>query len=163
VTHDQEEALAMADRIAVMREGSIVQLGSGEEIYRNPATRYVADFIGEANLLACSIGADGTVSVAADGPALPYESKTGSSGEVSLMVRPEDVLVGGAVGADEVALPATLKDKVFVGSTWRLFLAVAGGQEIAAEPGYSVEAERLAVGETITVHWRRDAARLLAD
>jgi spermidine/putrescine transport system ATP-binding protein len=163
VTHDQEEALAMADRIAVMREGSIVQLGSGEEIYRNPATRYVADFIGEANLLACSIGADGTVSVAADGPALPYESKTGSSGEVSLMVRPEDVLVGGAVGADEVALPATLKDKVFVGSTWRLFLAVAGGQEIAAEPGYSIEAERLAVGETITVHWRRDAARLLAD
>ena len=61
VTHDQEEALAMADRIAVMREGSIVQLGGGEEIYRNPATRYVADFIGEANLLACRIGAGGTV------------------------------------------------------------------------------------------------------
>ena len=73
------------------------------------------------------------------------------------------MLVGGAVGADEVTLPATVKDKVFVGSTWRLFLAVAGGQEITAEPGYSVEAERLAVGETITVHWRRDAARLLAD
>jgi hypothetical protein len=103
------------------------------------------------------------VSVAPDGPVLPYEFKTSGSGEVSLMVRPEDVLVGGAVGADEVALPATLKDKVFVGSTWRLFLAVAGGQEIAAEPGYSIEAERLAVGDTTTVHWRRDAARLLAD
>jgi spermidine/putrescine transport system ATP-binding protein len=163
VTHDQEEALAMADRIAVMREGGIVQLGSGAEIYRNPATRYVADFIGEANLLACKTGVDGRISVAPEGPVLPYESKTSGSGEVSLMVRPEDVLVGGAAGADEVALPATLKDKVFVGSTWRLFLAVAGGQEIAAEPGYSIEAERLAVGDTTTVHWRRDAARLLAD
>jgi spermidine/putrescine transport system ATP-binding protein len=163
VTHDQEEALAMADRIAVMRDGSIVQLGSGEDIYRNPATRYVADFIGEANLLACMTSPDGIVSVAPDGPVLPYDFKAVSSGEVSLMVRPEDVLVGGAVGADEVTLPATLKDKVFVGSTWRLFLAVAGGQEIAAEPGYSIEAERLAVGETTTVRWRRDAARLLVD
>jgi spermidine/putrescine transport system ATP-binding protein len=153
----------MADRIAVMREGSIVQLGSGAEIYRNPATRYVADFIGEANLLACRTGADGTVSVAPNGPVLPHEFKTSGSGEVSLMVRPEDVQIGGAAGADDVALPATLKDKVFVGSTWRLFLAVAGGQEIAAEPGYSVEAERLAVGDATTVHWRRDAARLLAD
>src|SRR5579883_3145852 len=51
VTHDQEEALVMADRIAVMSEGRIVQLGSGEEIYREPNCRYVADFIGEANLL----------------------------------------------------------------------------------------------------------------
>ena len=67
----------MADRIAVMREGSIVQLGSGEEIYRNPATRYVADFIGEANLLACRTSPDGTVSVALDGPALPYELQGG--------------------------------------------------------------------------------------
>jgi ABC-type Fe3+/spermidine/putrescine transport system ATPase subunit len=163
VTHDQLEALTMADRIAVMRDGSIVQLGSGEDIYRNPATRYVADFIGEANLLACMTSPDGIVSVAPDGPVLPYDFKAVSSGEVSLMVRPEDVLVGGAVGADEVTLPATLKDKVFVGSTWRLFLAVAGGQEIAAEPGYSIEAERLAVGETTTVRWRRDAARLLVD
>src|SRR5262245_55450164 len=95
VTHDQEEALAMADRIAVMREGSIVQLGSGEEIYRNPATRYVADFIGEANLLTCRVGAGGTIRVAPDGPALPYAPDTSTSSEVSLMVRPEDVLVGG--------------------------------------------------------------------
>ena len=163
VTHDQEEALAMADRIAVMREGAIVQLGSGAEIYRNPSTRYVADFIGEANLIACITGADGTVHVAPDGPALPYRSATGGARQVSLMVRPEDVLIGDGTGADEVALPATLKDKVFVGSSWRLFLAVAGGQEIAAQPGYSVEAERLGPGENTTVRWRRDAARLLAD
>ena len=80
VTHDQEEALAMADRIAVMREGAIVQLGSGVEIYRNPVTRYVADFIGEANLIACRADANGAVKIAPDGPPLPYRSQPSGAG-----------------------------------------------------------------------------------
>ena len=62
-----------------------------------------------------------------------------------------------------VSLAAVLKDKVFVGATWRLYLALSGGQEIAAEPGSSMEAERLQPGDPTTVHWRRDAARLLQD
>jgi spermidine/putrescine transport system ATP-binding protein len=163
VTHDQEEALAMADRIAVMREGAIVQLGSGAEIYRNPTTRYVADFIGEANLITCRVDDSGFVQIAPDGPALPYRAQTNGARQVSLMVRPENVTVGGSAGAGDIMLPATLKDKVFVGSTYRLYLAIAGGQELAAEPGYSAEAERLAPGETTMVHWRKDAARLLED
>jgi len=163
VTHDQEEALAMADRIAVMREGAIAQLGSGAEIYRNPKTRYVADFIGEANLISCRADVNGGVEIAPDGPVLPYRAPASSAGEVSLMVRPEHVTVGVPAGVDDVALPATLRDKVFVGSTYRLYLVIPGGQEIAAEPGYSAEAERLVAGEPTTVHWRKDAARLLAD
>ena len=163
VTHDQEEALAMADRIAVMREGAIAQLGSGAEIYHNPNTRYVADFIGEANLISCRADVNGAVEIAPDGPVLPYRAPASRAGEVSLMVRPENVTVGVSAGADDVALPATLRDKVFVGSTFRLYLVIPGGQEIAAEPGYSAEAERLVAGETTTVHWRKDAARLLAD
>lgn len=163
VTHDQEEALAMADRIAVMREGSVVQIGSGAEIYRNPITRYVADFIGEANLIDCQSGADGTVKIVPDGPVLPYRAHENHSNSLSLMVRPESITVGGTANAGEVVLTATLKDKVFVGSTWRLYLAVAGGQEIAAEPGYSIEADQLIPGETTNVRWPRDAARLLSD
>src|SRR5262249_31945508 len=112
VTHDQEEALAMADRIAVMREGAIVQLGSGTEIYRNPATRYVADFIGEANLISCHVDANGAVQITPDGPTLPYRAPTSGAGQVSLMLRPENISVGSAAGTDEVSLPATLKDKV---------------------------------------------------
>jgi spermidine/putrescine transport system ATP-binding protein len=164
VTHDQEEALAMADRIAVMREGAIVQLGSGAEIYRNPANRYVADFIGEANIIACRVSDDGGLRLAPDGPLLPYRAEGSASSNVSLMIRPENVAVGDASsGAEEIALPATLRDKVFVGATWRLYLLVAGGQEIAAEPGTSAEAERLVPGSTTTVRWCRHAARLLQD
>ena len=79
VTHDQEEALTMADRIAVMREGAIVQLGSGAEIYRNPVTRYVADFIGEAN--PSPVGRTERGREDRPGrPALPYRSQPERSG-----------------------------------------------------------------------------------
>src|SRR4051794_38830632 len=84
VTHDQEEALAMADRIAVMRRGAIEQVGSGLEIYRNPVSRYVADFIGEANLIACRVASDGAVQIVG-GPALPYRCEASPGAEVALM------------------------------------------------------------------------------
>lgn len=162
VTHDQEEALAMADRIGVMRDGVIVQLGSGADIYRNPATRYVADFIGEANLLDCCSDGGSTVRLGPDGPSLPYRSTASGSSKFSLMIRPENVLVGDAPQSDDyVTLSATLKDKVFIGATWRLYLLIAGGQEIAAEPGYNQVAERLQPGEITMVSWPRNAARLL--
>jgi len=162
VTHDQEEALAMADRIGVMRDGAIVQLGSGADIYRNPATRYVADFIGEANLLDCCSNGDGTVRLAPDGPSLPYRAEASGLRDLSLMIRPENVLVGHAPESEDyVTLSATLKDKVFIGTTWRLYLVITGGQEIAAEPGYNPAAERLQPGETTMVSWPRNAARLL--
>ena len=69
VTHDQEEALTMADRIAVMREGAIVQLDTAAQIYRNPSSRYVADFIGEANIIALPPGAPGALLIAGAGDA----------------------------------------------------------------------------------------------
>jgi spermidine/putrescine transport system ATP-binding protein len=163
VTHDQQEALAMADRIAVMREGAIVQLGSGAEIYRNPATRYVADFIGEANLITCRVDASGAVQITPNGPGSPYRAPAKGTRQVSLMVRPESVRLGGAAGTDQVALRAKLKDKVFVGSTYRLYLVFADGQEIAAEPGCSSEVDELAPGDMVWVHWHKDAARVLED
>ncbi len=163
VTHDQEEALTMADRIAVMREGIIVQLGTGTDIYRNPASRYVADFIGEANLIRCQVGTDGYLRLGPDNLALPYRCDSAIR-EISLMVRPEDVNVGAAPAYDHpVAIAASLKDKVFVGSTWRLYLILPDGQEIAAEVGTGAEAERLRTGAAVNVYWRYEAARVLQD
>ncbi|MGZ4296143.1 MAG: ABC transporter ATP-binding protein, partial [Solirubrobacteraceae bacterium] len=92
VTHDQEEAMAMADRIGVMNEGRLEQVGSPEEIYRRPATRFVADFIGESNFLEVSRAADGSV-VARDGSRVACPPPVGGWQRATLMVRPESVRV----------------------------------------------------------------------
>jgi spermidine/putrescine transport system ATP-binding protein len=86
VTHDQEEAMSMADRIAVMNDGRIEQLGSPEEVYRRPASRFVADFIGDSNFFAANV--NGGVAELADGSRVPAGA---GSGRATLMVRPEAI------------------------------------------------------------------------
>jgi spermidine/putrescine transport system ATP-binding protein len=159
VTHDQEEALTMSDRIAVMNQGEIVQLGTGEEIYRAPVSRYVADFIGEANLIDCIADGEGTIRLGAGGPALPYRSD--SAGPVTLMLRPEDIRIG-APAADEVALDATIRDKIFIGQSWRLFAVLRSGQEVTAQPGSDDNTRRIDRGATVTLSWAREHARVLS-
>jgi spermidine/putrescine transport system ATP-binding protein len=156
VTHDQEEALAMSDRIAVMNQGEIVQLGTGEEIYRSPASRYVADFIGEANLINCtSVG--GQIHVGQT--KLPYSSASASP---TLMVRPEDMHIG---APDDTAQPAalrvTVRDKTFIGQGWRLFGLLETGQEITAELRSTAAADQLNVGDEAVVWWPRERGRFL--
>ncbi len=164
VTHDQEEALAMADRIAVMREGKIVQLGTGQEIYHSPATRYVADFIGEANLIDCSVASDGSVRLAGDTTLLPYRADGRSNGTIALMVRPEAIALGTpSEPAGQVSIAAKLKEKSFAGATWRCYLTLPGGQEIAAAPSEATHLEAIAPGDAVVLSWRREAGRLLAD
>ena len=160
VTHDQEEALAMSDRIAVMKDGEIVQLGSGEEIYRDPVSRYVADFIGEANLIDCIAEPGGRVRLGPQGQTLPYS--TTAAGATTLMVRPEDIQVGNSRANDAaISIPATVRDKVFIGQSWRIFAVLETGQEIAVEPGSTAEAERVSRGEATTLSWARERGRIL--
>jgi len=85
VTHDQEEAMAMSDRIAVMSEGRIEQLGDGEEIYRNPATRFVAEFIGDANLLPIGRTEGGNLRI--------WEAGERDGEQKTAVLRPEHVLI----------------------------------------------------------------------
>ena len=150
----------MSDRIAVMKDGEIVQLGSGEAIYRDPVSRYVADFIGEANLIDCIAEAGGTVRLGPQGSALPYSSATGAT---TLMVRPEDIGIGsGRANDGAVSIPATVRDKVFIGQSWRIFAILETGQEITVEPGSTAEAERVSRGEATTLSWARERGRILA-
>jgi spermidine/putrescine transport system ATP-binding protein len=157
VTHDQEEALAMSDRIAVMNQGEVVQLGTGEEIYRNPASRYVADFIGEANLINCTT-LEGQIHVGQT--KLPYSSATSAS--PTLMVRPEDMHIEASDGAAKpVALPLTVRDKIFIGQGWRLFGSLETGQEITVELRSTAAADQLNVGDEAVVWWPRERGRFL--
>jgi spermidine/putrescine transport system ATP-binding protein len=160
VTHDQEEALTMSDRIAVMNHGQIVQLSSGAELYHNPVSRYVADFIGEANLIGCTAEANGTVRLEGSGETLPFTSP--QSGPVSLMVRPEHIEIGDAqAGSDAATLSAQVRDVSFVGQNWRVFAVLASGQEITLLLRASARAERLGVGHNVTIWWPRHCTRVL--
>jgi ABC-type Fe3+/spermidine/putrescine transport system ATPase subunit len=95
VTHDQEEAMSMADRIAVMNDGRIEHLGTPEEVYRRPASRFVADFIGDSNFFDATVTGD--VAQLSDGSRVGCVG--GRSGAATLMVRPEAITFGDGPGA----------------------------------------------------------------
>jgi spermidine/putrescine ABC transporter ATP-binding subunit len=118
VTHDQEEAMAMADRIAVMNEGRLEQVGSPEEIYRRPATRFVADFIGESNFVEVTRAQDGSV-VARDGSRVACPPQEGDWQRATLMVRPEAVRVIAGNG-HPAGLVGTVVGSSFLGSFSRV-------------------------------------------
>ncbi len=157
VTHDQQEALVMADRIAVLNAGRLMQVGSGEEVYRNPQSRFVASFIGDANLLAVERDG-GLLRLAATGTALPYARN--GAGPMVLMVRPEDIAIGGPDGADAAPVEATVRERIFIGEAVRVH-AMLGTEEIVLQPRNVTTAEAVRPGERVRLHWDWDKARLL--
>ncbi len=143
VTHDQEEALSMADRIVVMNHGTVEQVGTPAEIYRAPASLFVADFIGETNKVATTYR-KGHVTLGTVSLATKMQGVT-EGAAVTVAVRPEDVvphLSGQAVEGAANLLPARLINMEFLGSYWRCHLqsAILGGQELIAN--FSINAVR---------------------
>ena len=124
VTHDQEEAMSMATRIAVMSNGRIQQIGTPSEIYHRPSSRFVADFIGESNFL--DVFTDGETARLADGRTVPCALNGWHGGEAAtLMVRPESVHLGGPNEAPEGALRGRIVQTSFLGSQTRVAIACA--------------------------------------
>ena len=122
VTHDQEEALSISDRVVVMNAGNIDQLGAPHEIYNKPATRFVATFVGTLNTIEATVASAAHHQVAIDGqtvtlPTLPSGATDGSP--ISLTLRPEVLTVGERSGAD-IVLTGTIADVTFLGSVIRL-------------------------------------------
>jgi len=132
VTHDQREAMTMSDRVVVMNEGRIVQVGPPLEIYRNPANTFVADFIGTSNLLPAVVAARDRVTVAGDSlhvPSLP--DGVGEGAEVTISVRPESahLLPDSASGANR--LPGRVTFVRDVGVSVETYLDCAGQEVIS--------------------------------
>ena len=126
VTHDQEEALSISDRIVVMNAGHIEQLGAPHEIYNKPATRFVATFVGTLNTIEASVASAANHQVTIDGqtvtlPSLPSGAVDGSA--ISLTLRPEVLTVGDRPGND-IVLTGTIADVTFLGSVIRLRVAL---------------------------------------
>jgi spermidine/putrescine transport system ATP-binding protein len=135
VTHDQEEALTMSDRIAVMSQGRVEQVGPPKEIYEEPATAYVADFLGVSNLMdAVANGAgDGGCKVRlGDFDLIAGQGDPSTVGPAKVTIRPERVDIVDRDSAAENAMPAMVERVVYVGSTLQIILHLASGQAIQA-------------------------------
>ena len=169
VTHDQEEALTMSDRIAVMESGKILQIGSPTEIYEHPQRRFVADFIGETNFLEGRLETAGSASVVrlTSGGTLTLNGNKGADGEeVTLAVRPERAVIapaGGTAGS-EGSLPATVAAVVYMGTDTTYHLTLEDGAPFVVRSQNS-EGARLDLqsGAKVTVQIAPAALQLLAD
>jgi spermidine/putrescine ABC transporter ATP-binding subunit len=160
VTHDQEEALTLSDRVAVMRNGVIEQIGVPREIYDRPSNAFVAAFLGASNFL------DGTLAAAADGgmvvetPAgrVPVVAGAGAAGtRVRLAVRPERVRVESAGGS---GLPARIRDVVYRGPVTHFYLDSAAGPLLCYRQNAGGEDWR--VGEEVRCAWDVESGVILA-
>jgi spermidine/putrescine transport system ATP-binding protein len=168
VTHDQEEALTMSDRIAVMSEGEVQQIGTPEEIYGNPASIFVAGFIGVANLVPVTVtsldGELATVELPDGGrTAVPRGATDVQQGVMAtLMVRPEQIQVLASEPAGEMArLSATVSDLTFQGPLVRAAAQAADGSEVVAHIGPEDDLPALRPGSEVWLTWDHDAAWLL--
>ncbi len=153
VTHDQEEAMAISDRIAVMHKGAIVQEGTAEDLYRRPASEFVAQFIGRTNLLAArvlSVGPDGVeLEVAGQRLRLTGETACVTAGQtIRLVVRPEGIELRPAESLS--GLPGTIVSRTFLGEKAEYQVRV-GGDLLHVTSYNPVQREVLSPGQAVTL------------
>lgn len=154
VTHDQEEALTMADRIVVINNGLIEQVGTPEQIYREPATRFVADFIGSMNFLSATKLSDNTVKIGNQQFTCKETTDAASIGPdqpVLAAIRPEDVLVGDAALN---TIDVTVDSVEFLGSFVRADLSSPQLEDLVLEADFSanrVRSENLSAGSQLRI------------
>jgi putative spermidine/putrescine transport system ATP-binding protein len=157
VTHDQEEALAMSDRIAVMNDGRVEQVGTPTEIYDRPRTRFVAAFIGEINLFD---GAwEGDRFVAGDGRALPARRNGVRGGSGAVAVRPEKARI---VAPDQGAIAGRIESANFLGGQVLYRIASSGDRHLLAKETNTGESVR-PVGAVVGLSWTDTDAVVLED
>jgi putative spermidine/putrescine transport system ATP-binding protein len=160
VTHDQEEALSVADRLVVMENGEIQQIGTQRELYNNPRNQFVANFIGRTNFLAGAVGSPGRFRTESG---LEIAVAGTAARQRLLAVRPERIRLGPANGAAN-RFPATVEFVSYLGATTEYVVRLASGDLLAVET-HNTRADGAAiieVGSTIEVSWDPDASQLIA-
>ncbi len=157
VTHDQEEALTMSDRIAVMHAGKVEQIGTPEELYERPASRFVADFIGTTNLLHGVIEPDGSVRFTSGESARVAHDGVGPGAEVEISVRPESISLVPAEA--QGAIRGQIEQAAYLGASVSYQVRTAGGLSLSVlAPKTGV---RIPVGSEVAVAWSPSDALVL--
>ncbi|MFC9329454.1 ABC transporter ATP-binding protein [Kitasatospora sp. NPDC057015] len=160
VTHDQEEAMTMADTIAVMNGGRVEQLGAPADLYENPASTFVANFLGQSNLITAQVtgaeGADLLLSAGGARLAVPKARCATEAKEIYLGVRPEKITI--AHPSAEVAdgrnrLGGTVLDSSFIGVSTQYVVRTDAGQEVAVFEQNMERDARIVPGAPVVLHW----------
>ena len=166
VTHDQAEALTMSDRIAVMNGGHVEQAASPKEIYEEPDTVFVADFLGVSNLLAATaVGQDGAACAVKVGDRT-LRAKQGAmdaEGDVKVMIRPERIAIEPHTNQGEQRLPGMVERSVYLGGSYELHIRVLGGELLKAmvPNDGGVSAPALEPGAAVCLYLPPEALRVL--
>ncbi len=178
VTHDQEEALSMSDRICIMRDGHVVQSGSPRELYDQPVNLYVADFVGKTNFIAGSVaGVNGrSVIIQSEdgrtfiGSPSASAAKLSVGASASIAIRPEMVVLGAhdANAADmntDVALNGRIKNRIFLGEHTEYLVDAEGlGDVLVLSPKHVERTQGgFDPGDAIAIGWKNDTALVLED
>src|SRR3984957_12498878 len=161
VTHDQEEALTMSDRLAVMNAGRIVQIGTPRVVYEEPADTYVADFLGAANLMEISVESAGVLRLG-DFALASERCEAGLAGAAHAVIRPERARIEAHGSAGDNRVPARVERVVFLGSATQVMLRLAPGVPLQALVQNDGAHPDLAQGTPVHAYLPPDALRVLA-
>ena len=166
VTHDQEEALTMSDRLAVMNRGRVEQLGPPKAVYEEPQTTFVADFLGISNLLRGRalgrIGERCRIQVG-DFELHAGRGDLGATGQTKLVIRPERVRLEPSSSTGENRIPGMIERVVYRGSSNQVFIRLPNGDQIQTLIQNAGEEEQFASGDAVRLYLPPDALRVLAD
>ncbi|SIT45040.1 Spermidine/putrescine import ATP-binding protein PotA [Paraburkholderia ribeironis] len=172
VTHDQDEALAMSDRVAIFNNGIIEQIGPPTEIYESPNTEFVSRFVGDNNLLdgvvrECYASADGDFRAKVTHGECQFEALTAkplpSGSRVSLVLRPERVVIASHETAFENRVDSEIIESTYFGDHVRLTCKIPSGNEISVKVANTSSLGSLRSGQTLPIGWRSvDSRALLA-
>ncbi|HEY6931824.1 MAG TPA: ABC transporter ATP-binding protein [Marmoricola sp.] len=166
VTHDQGEALTMSDRIAVMNQGRVEQLGTPREVYESPTTRFVADFIGTSNVImvtASSVDADEAVVEAGEGQRIvvPLRGQR-PTGELCITVRPEKISLDRHAPEADCRVRGRVEEVVYQGTFTSYAVTTGSGQRLVVHRPNSTDSRDVAaVGETVWLSWPRQHSYLV--
>ncbi len=178
VTHDQEEAIALSDRVVVIRVGKIQQVGTPQEIYTRPATRFVADFIGFENLLTATVSEarDGSTAVkltSGAGPVWTSKGITRAPGaRVVLAARADDLDIGSSASpgsrashgeAPAVAIPGVIRSRTYAGGRVEYLVEAAGAPIVVRVPEAGAAGSLLEAGSDAWVRFPANATVLVAE
>jgi spermidine/putrescine transport system ATP-binding protein len=169
VTHDQEEALTMSDRIAVMNKGLALQVGEAEEIYERPASKFVADFIGETNFIEGTVADQqgGVVEVELPGAGLAriQSTRTFTRGTpVSIAIRPEKLRLNAPIEGGN-NLQGSAMEIIYIGTDTQYNIRLTDGQKVRVRQQNATRAHKTlcAWGDAVTVSFTATAPRLLTE